>query len=75
MSKFKYYKRVVDGKTLDIHMHEIKDNLIIAKMYPENYGEIFNTKDLIELDNVNEFLDEGLKTKIFKTEPTPNHSS
>ena len=38
-------------------------------------GKTIRQGEDIELDNVNKFLDEGLKTKIFKTEPTPNHSS
>lgn len=65
MNVIKYYKRVVDNKTLDIHSHEIKEETIVAKVFPENYGEFFNTKDLIELEGVDEFLDEGLKNNLF----------
>lgn len=72
MSKFNYYKRVVEGKTIELHIREHKEEYVIGKVYPETENTVFKTKELIPLEDVNEFLDEGLSTGIFETTPIPN---
>lgn len=62
----RYFKRVKDGKVLDLHIHREYNDYVSSVIYPSTKEELYyNFKDFIELDNVDEWLDEGLKEKIF----------
>ena len=75
MQKFKYYKRVVEGETIELHLHENKDGMTIAKIYPESGNEDYKYEEFIEINEIDEWMDEGLKTRIFEGKPAPNHIS
>lgn len=76
MSKFNYYKRVVNGQTIELHLHENRKDYILAKKFPESedIGN-FKDKEFIEIDGIDKWLDEGLKVGIFNTTPIPTASS
>lgn len=74
--KFKYFKRVVGGKVLDLHIHEYKGDFVSSKVFPEHFvDEYFQIEHFEELDNVNSWLDEGLKQGIFNSTPIPEGRS
>lgn len=66
MSKIKYYKRIVSGEVKELHYHDDRGDYIKGKSYPECMDS-FNEKELEELE-LNDWLDEGLKSGIFKSE-------
>lgn len=76
MSKFNYYKRVVNGQTIELHLHENRKDYILSKKFPESedIGN-FKDKEFFEFNDINEWLDEGLKVGIFDTTPIPIASS
>jgi len=72
MSKFSYYKRVVEGKTVQLHMLEDREEFTVGKVFPENEENIvYNGDEMVEMVDVNEWLDAGIECKIFDTTPTP----
>lgn len=72
MSKFSYFKRVVNGETIQLHLREDKGEYIVGKVYPiTEDNSIFSNKEMVELHNVDIWLDEGLKVGIFDSKPVP----
>lgn len=77
MSKFNYYKRVVEGVTTELHLHENREDYIVSKKFPDKTitDEVYNQEEFIECEDVNEWLDVGLKVGIFNTTPIPAQSA
>jgi len=73
MNKFSYYKVEKEGKVVELHIHENRGDLSIGKVFPENnIGEvIYHENNMIELKNVDEFLDAGIEVGIFNCKPIP----
>lgn len=62
----KYYKRVKNGKVIDLHVHKEFNDYVESIIYPANKTELYyEFKDFIELENVDEFLDTGIENSIF----------
>ena len=66
MNKTKYFKRVVNGITTELHYHEDRGDYMKGKSYPENVDS-FNENELEELE-LDEWLDEGLRIGVFNDE-------
>lgn len=63
----KYFKRIENGKVVDLHVHENKEDGVYSKIYPTPQNDTYyNMDDFEELDNVDELLDVGLEVGIFK---------
>lgn len=75
MNKFNYYKRVVNGEIIELHLHENREDSVIAKVYPikEDYGHI-HEKEMVELMDLDTWLDVGLSTGIFDSKPIPQEA-
>lgn len=73
--KFKYYKRQVNGQTIELHLQEERNNSIIGKVFPESDDCSYKESELIQMNNVDEWLDKGIEIGIFDTKPIPSHSS
>tara|TARA_R110000868_G_scaffold179968_4_gene420472 strand:+ start:4069 stop:4320 length:252 start_codon:yes stop_codon:yes gene_type:complete len=72
MSKFSYYKRVVNEKTIQLHFREDRGEFIIGKVYPiMEDNSIYNDKEMVELFDCDSWLDEGIKVGIFDCKPIP----
>lgn len=72
MKKFSYFKRVVNGETIQLHLREDRGEYIIGKVYPIAEDNSFTHKEMVELYDVDTWLDEGLKVGIFDSKPIPN---
>ena len=73
--KFKYYKRQVNGQTIELHLQEERNNSIIGKVFPESDDCSYKESELTQLSDVNAFLDEGLRVGIFDSQPIPNQAN
>ena len=73
--KFTYYKRVVEGITTELHLHEDRNEYIVAKKYPESgNNDIYNKNEFIQLETCDDWLDEGIRSGIFDTKPIPQQA-
>ena len=62
----KYYKRVKNGKTIELHLHKEENEETRVIIYPQpKEGSWYEDKEFIEIDNLDEWLDEGLESGIF----------
>lgn len=63
----KYYKRVKNGKTIELHLHkENEDETTTSIIYPKPEGSSwYEDKEFVELECLDEWLDEGLSSGIF----------
>ena len=66
MNKTKYFKKVVNVVTTELHYHEDRGEYMKGKSYPENVDS-FNENELEELE-LDEWLDEGLRIGVFNDE-------
>lgn len=74
MKKFNYFKRVENGKVVDLHIHEHKGEEVLSKIYPTPQKDsYYKIEEFEELDNVDDWLDVGLEVGIFDTKPIPNN--
>jgi len=68
MIKETYYKRVVNGKTLEIHLfiEDQEKNITTSIIYPETETDKhYDFKEFVELNDLDQWLDEGLASGIF----------
>lgn len=63
-----YYKRVVNGKVKELHVHEQHKDYISCIIYPspKNDEGYYNLKEFEEIELLDEWLDIGLEFGIFK---------
>ena len=66
----KYYKRVKNGKTVELHLHKEEDEITKSIIYPEPKKDSwYEDKEFVELECLDDWLDEGLKCGIFTCSP------
>lgn len=62
----KYYKRVTNGKTIELHLYKEENEKTKAIIYPKpTESKWYQNNEFVEIDSLDEWLDEGLKSKIF----------
>ena len=62
MNRFNYYKRVVGGEVVELHMHENRENCVVSKIYPIPVEEgYYKMSELHELDDCNAGIFDGMK--------------